>query len=462
MDSMSRLSAQFSGAWFRRGCVLSGIFFGLFVSNLAWGQFTPIAGWEQQLFPSYLFATAALKGPPPAEQPLCLGDPSGLFGVSVVAPADQTPITVTVTCEEFWEVSEFRGTLAQAGSSYTIHPKIKYRYQRLGQCRQATPATVTFRVQLGDQPAQEDSLTITVRSLNDCPFTLQEGEQLMDLSSNFTAYVNEQHPFVDKLLREALDLGWVDSFDGYAQNDAATTIRQVYALWDLMVARDVRYSSITRTAVQSDSVGAQHVRLLEDTINNTQANCVDGSVLFCSLLRKVGIDSLLILEPGHCYVGWWATADHKIFYAMETTFIGQNLELPADVPEEFAVVIAEEDSHTMSWGSFVNALLHGSQRLVQNGEKFKADPAYRLIDISEARRAGFLPIPFAGQEEFLAFNFWDEDGEMEDQYDTEDLAEDGEEMSEDSEADTGEDSEEEAGEDDGDTEDEDAEDYADE
>lgn len=31
----------------------------------------------------------------------------------------------------------------------------------------------------------------------------------------FAVYVNEQYPFVDKVLREALDEGIVDSFSGY-------------------------------------------------------------------------------------------------------------------------------------------------------------------------------------------------------------------------------------------------------
>ena len=48
-----------------------------------------------------------------------------------------------------------------------------------------------------------------MRTINDCPFSLTQDDGVLDVSYTFAAYVNEQHPFVDKLLREALDIGIV-------------------------------------------------------------------------------------------------------------------------------------------------------------------------------------------------------------------------------------------------------------
>ncbi len=39
-----------------------------------------------------------------------------------------------------------------------------------------------------------------------------DGKSVTDVRFMFAAYVNEQHPFVEKVLREALDEGIVDSF----------------------------------------------------------------------------------------------------------------------------------------------------------------------------------------------------------------------------------------------------------
>ena len=371
------------------------------------GQVTPITGWENQLFPSYLISTATLKvGEPPAEQHL-LGEPFGVLGVEVEALAENTPVKVTITCDEYFEPSEFSGVLPTPGQKYTILPKVKFNFEKLSQCRQATPTTVTFRVQLGSEPVTETSQTLTIRSINDCAFHIQQGQQPVDMSLNFTAYVNEQHPFVDKLLREALDLGVVDAFIGYQGKSPESVIRQVYALWDLMVARDLRYSSITATAAASNSVASQHVRMLEETINNTQANCVDGSVLFASLLRKIGIDSALIMQPDHCYMGFWADEEHTIFLALETTLMGVTAETPDEVPEDLEASVDESLRRSKSWPSFVQAILDGTAKHLNDKEKFQTDPEYQVIDIALARQAGFLPIPYHNAEDFVAFDFTD-------------------------------------------------------
>jgi hypothetical protein len=204
---------MFMKTFFVWAAVLLGSALG--VADPVTGPITPITGWENQLFPSYLISTAMLKsGASPADSQL-LGDPVGVLGVEVEAPADNTPVKVTISCDEYLEPSEFAGLLTTQGQKYTILPKVKFRFEKLSQSRQATPATITFRVQLGSGPVTETTQTLTIRSINDCAFHLQLGQQAIDMSLNFTAYVNEQHPFVDKLLREALDLGIVDSFIGY-------------------------------------------------------------------------------------------------------------------------------------------------------------------------------------------------------------------------------------------------------
>jgi len=161
---------------------------------------------------------------------------------------------------------------------------------------------------------------------------LVEDEEFTDLCFMFAAYVNEQHPFVDKLLREALDRGAVDSFTGYQSGDAGEVYRQVFAVWDALSARDVRYSDITATAAESESVYCQHVRLLDETINNNQANCVDGSVLFASVLRKVGIEAYLVMVPRHCYLAFALDEKGEKIVALETTL------MQSAAPEKFAKI----------------------------------------------------------------------------------------------------------------------------
>ncbi len=382
------------------------LLFMLSLCSAAQAEFTPITGWEKQLFPSYIIATASLRASAEANSQQ-LGDPLGLLGVVVDASEANTPVKVTIECAEFMETSVYSGTLAKSKDSYRIFPKIKFRYDRLANCNQATPISVTYRVQLGNQPEEEQTVTFTIRSVNDCPFLVTSGKESIDTSFTFAAYVNEQHPFVDKLLREALDRGVVDNFSGYQDKDPKEVLRQAYALWDLLVSRDMRYSSITASAADSQSVSSQHVRLIEESINNSQANCVDGSVLWVSMMRKIGIDAFLVIEPTHCYAGFYADAKKSHVYAIETTLVGVNVNSNnVTIPKELDAAVEEDLRDDDSFASFAAALHAGRKKFTKG---IKASPngnsdEFHIIDIAEARKQGVLPIAFQHKEDFLAFD----------------------------------------------------------
>lgn len=387
-------------------------------------EFTPIAGWDNQLFPSYLIATAALKQVPSTDAGNTLGDPDGQLGVIVEATEDNQAVAVSIRCDEFMEASEYRGVLPKVGERYVINPKARFRFDRLSKCRQVTPATVVYRVKLGDGANEEISKTVTFRSVNDCPLQVKTDSETVDTKFAFAAYVNEQHPFVDKLLREALDRGIVDKFDGYQSGESEDVVRQVYALWDLLAARDVRYSSITTTVADSDIVASQHVRMLEETANNSQANCVDGSVLLVSLLRKIGINAALVLQPGHCYLAFAADAKGTKTLGIETTLIASVFDEPEEIDELLDGAVEEDLRDEYSWPSFVKAIDIGTSALTKNQEKLQSgkDDDYAFIDIRSWRTQGVLPIPFTSQEQFVAYDFTsdaaeDEDEELSDEED---------------------------------------------
>jgi hypothetical protein len=371
-------------------------------------EFKPLAGFDQQIFPSYIIATAPMRSTDESPDDRRLGDPRGVLGVEVVAPTDNAAVTVSIQCDDCLEPSVFSGTLPKAGKTYQIYPKIKYKYAFLARCTQAAPVSMTFRVNVNHADAyEEETVACTVRAVNDCPFAIAEGENVRDVSYTFAAYVNEQHPFVDKLLREALDRGVVDGFTGYQAGDPHEVMRQAYALWDLLVARDMRYSSITASAVSSETVASQHVRMIEDSVNNAQANCVDGSVLWASLLQRIGIDSFLVMESDHCYAGFFTDETHETAYAIETTMLGADLEdEEIEVPEIIDEAIPEESRDARSFASFVGAINYSTARLTASLAKESDDAVEcQIIDVAQARRQGVLPIGFQNGEEFVWYDY---------------------------------------------------------
>lgn len=415
------------------------------LSTVAKAEFTPIVGWDKQLFPSFIIGTAAIKSGEAQTSATELGDINGLLGIEIVAPHDDAAIEVTIECNEFMEPSRFVGRLEKKGETYRIFPKIKYRFDRLSECSQATPADVSFRSVVDDSNAEEKSTTVTFRSVNDCPLKVVLGDSVLDTSFVIASYVNEQHPFIDKLLREALDIGIVDNFTGYQSGKEEQVLLQVYAIWDLLVARDVRYSSITQTAADSEIILSQNVRLLEDTINNQQANCVDGSVLFASILRKIDIEARLILVPGHCYIGFYLDREHTKLVALETTLLGAAVDEPEDVFEALKNAVEESSRDEYSWPSFVVAITTGVNELGTSREKFESasESEYHIVDIGAARRIGMLPIPHRNKEVFVQFDHSSSEGEA-----SEEGAEmDSEAAATDEEAESDSDSDEDSGED---------------
>ena len=177
----------------------------------------------------------------------------------------------------------------------------------------------------------------------------------------FAAYVNEQHPFVDTVARESLDSNIVESFTGYQSGDPSEVYRQVYAVWHALSSRDLRYSNITTSVAQNRMVGSQHVRLIDQSINNAQANCVDGSVLMASLLRKIDIEPVLVLVPGHCYLAFALDDKGKVFVGLETTLLGASLD---DAPKEIEGVedVVDDTTREESSGNVLCCHQNGKQK----------------------------------------------------------------------------------------------------
>lgn len=385
----------------------------LIFARITRAEFTPIDGWDHQLFPSYLIATATVRAASQEgdeqnedeeqESAQILGDPHGVLGVRIESPGDEIDVTVTISADEILEESELNCTLDAEGATYLIFPRIKYKYGVLARNKQSVPTSVTFRVQIGDEEAETQTETITLRSVNDCPFTIGRADGgFADVSFTFAAYVNEQHPFVDKVLREALNSGIVDSFTGYQSGDPAEVYRQVYAIWNALSDRDVRYSNITTSAAQSKMVFSQHVRLIDESINNSQANCVDGSVLLASLLRKIDIEPTLVFVPGHCYLAFNLDPEGKQVIGLETTLIGSQSDWDTVELPDVSDVVDAEWREKNSWGTFCAAIAMGDADLTENQAKFAgaSDPDFQLIPIAAARSQGILPISFSSADKF--------------------------------------------------------------
>jgi hypothetical protein len=295
--------------------------------------------------------------------------------------------------------SSFEGTAPKTKGDLLVHPKVKYRYDMLAKIHQQQPLNLSIEAWVNGTLLGEQTVAVDVHSLNDCLFAVlnDDGDVELDANWNFAAYVNENHPWVDEVLRDALDTKVVDSFDGYQSEDPEQVIMQIYAVWNVMQRRGIKYSSITTTASESDTVLSQHVRLFDESINAHQANCADGSVMLAAVLRKIGLDTYLVTVPGHMYLAVnLAEGDDSTMIGIETTMMGQDSLKDFDELGDVSKKQREKLKNQASFKTFEAAVDAATQDLDDNQKKFddEDETDYQLIDIAEARSEGIMPLGY--------------------------------------------------------------------
>ena len=252
-----------------------------------------------------------------------LGNPKSCIAVRLKSKTAYSRVRIEVAETPFFSRSVSEFVLNKPRTEYTIYPDIIWNYEALKNEVQAEPVSVAITVEMNGKDLGQRVRTFSVRSINECLLGyVANGTKFHDTSIFFAAYVNEENPMIDQLLREALNTRIVNRFLGYQSKAKGAVDKQVYALWNILQKRKFRYSSVSNTSLSSNVVFSQRVRTFDDALESSQINCVDGSVLFASLLRAINIDPILVRTPGHMFVGYYTDNSHTNKNFLETTMIG--------------------------------------------------------------------------------------------------------------------------------------------
>lgn len=364
---------------------------------------------HESLFPSAIIATATVDWngaeqnaedhsgftESVEDQPL-YGDENGWLGVDIEDAPAKARIEVVLSCGNILKESKWTGRLKAGHTNIRILPKAAWNYEALRKIREESPETLSITVTINDEVVAEKSETIVFKSIRDCPFYVfgdkEDAESLDDISVVFAAYVNENHPWIDGVLKEALETGIVDSFTGYQSGDPNQVRAQVFAIWTALKARGITYSDVS-TTTPSQGVAAQTVRFLDESVEAKQANCVDGSVLLASILRKIGLHVHLVMVPGHCFLAFDLDDKGEVMQGLETTLIGdESGDEPDEVDEELANL--KQDDEETAFASFASALEAGAATIKEHQAGFESekDPDEQIISVSAARKMGIRPI----------------------------------------------------------------------
>lgn len=363
---------------------------------------TPEIGFDNHLFPSLIIATATwsnAEGQKYFKKEVkgieYLGDLNSPVEITLKNIEPESKIKVEVDLGSISKLGVWEGVISNPNKTYVIKPRLSFDYQALLDIKQPKPIDVRISLYVNDEKVGEKNQIVTVRSINDVPLFSRDEKGALQNDYGFlmAAFVNENNPNIDLLLREAINTGVVDSFSGH-QSGTSEVYRQVFAIWNVLQRRGMKYSSITTPTGDSKRVSSQYVRFFDDTIETSQANCIDGTVLFASILRKIGINSKIVMIPSHAFLGFSLDEDGKNYAFLETTAMGNvNINQYNDKKRLRDIFFEKKTKNEVSQNSFIDAVEQGNKKFKSSLSGFSTNKlGYKMVDVAAARRMGILPI----------------------------------------------------------------------
>lgn len=186
-----------------------------------------------------------------------------------------------------------------AGESYTLRDiDLEIDPDYLDHLDEAERGVLTFR--LAQQGTTLSEATHELRVL-----ARDEWGGMPSMGGLLPAFVTPNDPALAPLLKSAAALlgkhGHSTSLDGYQSGDPNRSYLLAAALWSAIAARSLTYANPPKSF---EKVG-QKIRRVAAVLGDGLATCLDTTLLFASCLEAVGLNSVVVMTEGHCFVGVW-------------------------------------------------------------------------------------------------------------------------------------------------------------
>ncbi|MGE0406474.1 MAG: hypothetical protein AB7O65_09250 [Candidatus Korobacteraceae bacterium] len=339
------------------------------------------------------FAAARLSDyaiePPPAPRPPLL-DPIYTIGVgvdgeifpafanyaSLQRPLERRLSTVSVTITNpgskplrnrvfvqipGWSDQEIQSVVVAPGEVRALEfaPSFLPRLYRNREITAAT-ATVSVRDAAGAQVFQE-SVPVRLRAVQD----LYWGSKFK-YAPFIASWVTPHDPRVEQFLAEAKEFAPQRRLPGYetwksSSAQVSSTYEQARAIYQAMQARGLSYVKSSMTLGNNKYV-SERIRFPGESLEHVSANCIDAVVAYAAVFENLGMDSAVVLVPGHAYIALREAEGADDYLYIDVALTGRV--------------------------SFETAVLSASQGLRKHGPQRTTH-----ISVASARQQGIFPMP---------------------------------------------------------------------
>ena len=201
------------------------------------------------------------------------------------------------------------------------------------------------------------------------------------LLEHIIAWIDPDHELVQDMLGKAYELLPLPKRFGYQLDyDPENTRAQVEAIYNaLRASNKLRYVPASKIARLGKGEISQVVRRPEDSLNSGLSNCIDGAVLYASLIEAAGLAPVIVIKQGHAFVGWktcnsdlWKRLRPGERYEFLDTTWTQDWEFPTNFQ--------------LAWEEGARLYNEIQQNNWLNNDPFSSNGFAHLVDVSSWRR----------------------------------------------------------------------------
>lgn len=166
-----------------------------------------------------------------------------------------------------------------------------------------------------------------------------------DMSRYLGAFVTPNQPDVMQFLRTVAGKHAETRLLGY--QDDADVEPQVQAVFEALKSEaGIAYVNSVRDFNPDAGVKSQRLRLPAESLRTRQANCVDGAVLFASLLEALSLNPAIIVLPAHVIVGWETAPQSDQWQYLDTTKLDKRFDEAVKFGSVLAKVMEKQKADT--------------------------------------------------------------------------------------------------------------------
>ena len=220
----------------------------------------------------------------------------------------------------------------EKGASQTVALMPTLFAARIADIHELTRATVHIKItEPTGAVVAHTTLPVWLLARNAAPLAVRDPStgQWNDFSHYLGAFVTPNEPSIMHFLRKAARHHPDGRLYGY-QEAVEPQVRAIFQALKL----DATITYVNSLIVFNPEEGSrsQRVRLPRQALEEQQANCLDGALLFASLLEAASLNPALVILPNHALVAWQTTPDREEWDYLETTLINSaTFEQAADI-----------------------------------------------------------------------------------------------------------------------------------